>query len=121
MPIDYKDYPDNWKEITKEIRIRANNKCELCFAPNSTIVLRDKTTGKWDLFRFNYSKEIYKKVKIILTTHHIDCNKKNNHPLNLLALCQRCHLRLDLLKHINNRRKNNENKRRRLVRNTKSN
>jgi hypothetical protein len=43
-------------------------------------------------------------TKIIITVHHIDSDKKNSHPLNLLALCQRCHLRLDLQKHIAKRK-----------------
>ena len=32
MPINYKDYPDNWKEIRKVILSRAGRECELCGA-----------------------------------------------------------------------------------------
>jgi len=77
MPINYKDYPKNWKEIRKVIMSRANGKCELCDAEN-------------------YKPHWKTKSKVVLTIHHIDRDKSNNHPLNLIALCQRCHLRLDL-------------------------
>lgn len=86
MPINYKDYPENWKEIRANIIERAGNRCELCDAENHKPHWK---TGS----------------KVVLTIHHIDGNKNNNNPLNLIALCQRCHLRLDLYKHIKNRKR----------------
>ena len=77
MPINYKDYPHDWKEIRIEILLRANNRCELCNAEN-------------------YRPHWKTGSKVILTIAHIDQNKKNNKRYNLLALCQRCHLKIDL-------------------------
>ena len=103
MPIDYKKYPKNWKtEIRPAILKRAGNRCELCGAPNHETVIRPgnrKTVVFRRLWYFEsenlaIAKNV-KKVKIILTIHHIDSNIKNNDHCNLIALCQRCHLRLD--------------------------
>jgi 5-methylcytosine-specific restriction endonuclease McrA len=76
MPIDYKDYHENWQAIRKSILRRAKNRCELCNAENKKPHWR---TGS----------------KVVLTVHHINFNKKDNRGINLIALCQRCHLRLD--------------------------
>ena len=84
MPMNLKDYPDNWKWLSKQVRKRNDNKCELCDAENGKPHWK---TGS----------------KVVLTVHHIDGDKKNNSERNLIALCQRCHLRLDLEKHIKNR------------------
>ena len=87
MPIDYKDYPANWKtEIRPAILERAKNCCEFCGIENYTI----KDNG----------------VKVVLTIAHLD-HDKLNHDVDLsrlAALCQRCHLRYDLGKHIANRK-----------------
>lgn len=85
MPVDYKKYPENWKEIRKRILNRANNRCELCNAENGKSHWK---TGS----------------KVVLTIHHIDGNVKNNQNCNLIALCQRCHLRLDKCRRINNKK-----------------
>ena len=77
MPIDYSKYPEDWKEIRQAILARAENKCELCGAEN-------------------YRSHPITGSKVILTIHHIDHNITNNKPYNLMAACQKCHLRLDL-------------------------
>lgn len=71
-------YHPEWKLISLKIRIeRAKNKCEKCGIENG--------------------KQIEgKKGKIILTVAHIDQDPTNNNFNNLLALCQRCHFKLDL-------------------------
>ncbi|HEC87929.1 MAG TPA: HNH endonuclease [Thermoplasmata archaeon] len=83
MPIDLKKYPGNWKDISKAVKIKAGNRCELCDAE------ADRPHWKTG-------------SKVIITVHHIDGNPMNNSPHNLIALCQRCHLRLDFEKHIQN-------------------
>jgi len=84
-PCDYKKYPSNWKWIRLEIMARSNNRCELC---NSE----------------NYKPHWKTKSKVVLTIHHIDYDIKNNKPYNLLALCQRCHNKLDMPLRIRNRK-----------------
>ena len=77
MPVDYSDYPPDWKLRSKFIRFhRAKNHCEKCGVKNG------EPNGRgW---------------KVVLTVAHVfDKSKKNGSFLNLAALCQKCHLRLD--------------------------
>lgn len=106
MPCDYKEYPDNWKWLSKQIIADAGDRCELCYAPNHEMIVRDKNSGyPWQLAENCGDGHYYPKLtKVILTVHHIDSDKKNNTKHNLIALCQRCHLRLDIGKHIRNRK-----------------
>lgn len=64
------DYPDNWHEIANDIKDQAQWKCEHCQHPHDT--------GKG----------------YMLGVHHLDMNKANCTYENLVALCQRCHLRI---------------------------
>jgi 5-methylcytosine-specific restriction endonuclease McrA len=76
MPIDYKKYPKNWKMIRQEIIWRSNDRCELCNAEN-------------------YMPHWKTNSKVVLTVHHINFNPQDNRMCNLIALCQRCHIKLD--------------------------
>jgi len=62
------EYPENWDEIALEIKCAANFECKHCGHVD------DQPSGH------------------VLTVHHIDGDKSNCDPLNLVALCQRCHL-----------------------------
>lgn len=80
MPISperKKLYPDNWDKISLLIRQKAGWKCELCnnLQNNSHFI-----TGSI----------------VILTVHHINNDPTDNRKINLIALCQRCHNRLDM-------------------------
>jgi hypothetical protein len=109
MPIDLSTYPPNWQEIRERIQKRAGNKCEFCEVPNGMEVIRDLPSGKWysvpevyglrvelpmndwlDLFGAEPSK-----VRIVLTTAHLDHDIQNNEDSNLRFLCQQCHNRHD--------------------------
>lgn len=86
MPIDYSQYPKNWKLISKFIRFyRAKNKCEWCGIEN-------------------YQPHPEKGYKVVLTVAHLDQDIKNNSFFNLAALCQRCHLNHDRATNIRNRK-----------------
>ncbi len=87
MPIDYKKYPKDWKEIRARILERANNCCELCPAEN-------------------YKPHWKTGSKVVLTIHHINFDITDNRDVNLLALCQRCHLKLDIGQKLLKRNKN---------------
>lgn len=127
MPINYKEYPPNWKtEIRPAILERANNCCEFCGVENYAIGYRDLEGEFYKLsfiedeleIRGNdmfcnilsncYDKkgEPTKPIKIVLTIAHLD-HDKLNHEINLerlKALCQKCHLGYDIKNHIQNRK-----------------
>lgn len=62
-------YPANWEEIAHAVKSKSHWRCESCGHTND-----------------------YESAHI-LTVHHIDGNPTNNTTPNLIALCQRCHLR----------------------------
>ena len=107
MPIDYNEYPPNWKtEIRPRILARANNCCEECGVENHRIIKR-YPNGKWEyITTFTSRLKFYGYTKVILTIAHLNHDKlnwdvKDEH---LKALCQRCHLKLDIKHHTTNRK-----------------
>lgn len=100
MPCDYKKYPKNWKWLSKQIVARGHGRCELCHVKNHLDYWRSPEGEAW-----GYEMPGYKKVKIILTVHHINYDVTDNSERNLILLCQRCHLRLDLPFKMANRKK----------------
>ena len=109
MPIDYKRYPKNWKEIRKRILERAGNKCEFCGLENGITVYRARINNKVQWFKtLNQLQkavpqiemfDFYKKhtAKVVLTIAHLDHDETNHNVIDdrLRALCQLCHLRYD--------------------------
>ncbi len=69
-------YPDNWKRISILVRKRADWRCELCSAEAGR---PNPRTGS----------------KVVLTVHHINGDPTDNRRMNLIALCQEHHNRLD--------------------------
>ena len=119
MPIDYKNYPKNWKtHIRPDILFRAKNCCEFCGIENGLTIERGYWEGKeayqdvmknegaiYDAENSKFITSDYlgslekpsgKLITIVLTIAHIDNDVSNNDYLNLKALCQRCHNRLDV-------------------------
>jgi len=77
MPINYKKYDKDWRNISSQIRFeRAQNRCENCGAENYK---PHPLTGK----------------KVVLTVAHLNRDISDNRPENLKALCQLCHLNHD--------------------------
>jgi len=126
MPWNKKYYPPNWSEIRTRILKRARNKCEICGVNNYDIINKSDRTivsfqqldmvsskCKYGGYSYSQSLKIHGLTKIILTIAHLD-HDKHNHEVRddrLQALCQRCHLNLDMKQHvsnrINNKHKNN--------------
>jgi 5-methylcytosine-specific restriction endonuclease McrA len=120
MPINYKDYPPNWKEIRARILKRANNRCEGCGLSNGYIytTVKGKPQGirahVWplinDLKRSGFTQQQALKyfgyTTVVLTIAHLDHDKENWDVTDerLRAWCQRCHLNYDRWRHIENRR-----------------
>jgi hypothetical protein len=113
-------YPKDWRAISKRIREREGQRCKQCKAPNGETVIRgqagdagsymlpdgavhDADTGehRGDALGSEYEG---RPVRIVLTCAHLDHDPTNNADDNLAALCQRCHLALDLLQHVANAR-----------------
>lgn len=101
MPIDYKQYPSNWKtEIRPAILERDNHCCKFCHLPNYCFI--NKKTREICL------PDEDNVTRIILTIAHLDQDKTNNDYENLAALCQKCHLGIDLKHHMENARATRE-------------
>lgn len=111
-------YPKNWKDIRNFILKRANNRCEFCGIENKSIIVyryngkniddydyaEPSEFSKYKQFEqldktwteYEEHKQIdYRKAKVILTVAHLDHTPENCSPLNLRALCQRCHNKYD--------------------------
>lgn len=90
MPIDYADYPEDWRQISDRIRFeRAGGRCEgsPAYPDCRAEHLRPHPeTGS----------------KVVLTVAHLDHDTTNNADGNLRAWCQRCHLTYDADHHARN-------------------
>jgi hypothetical protein len=108
-PMDRSRYPANWKEIATRVKDAAGWCCQVCGVGHRTKLLRDNpdSYGVWR----------QRVVEVILTVHHIGAPKPDGSPgdpadkldcrdENLIALCQRCHLRADREHHIQTRERN---------------
>lgn len=81
MPMQRDLYPADWERISQRIRFeRAGGVCEWCGAVHGAI---HPETGS----------------RVILTVAHLDHNPSNCDDDNLVALCQRCHLKYDAEEH----------------------
>lgn len=132
MPIDYSHYPPNWlTEIRPRIMQRADNRCEKCGVKHDSIIRRDPhkpwifryateadlqmVSASVDHYRFTYAAALkyFGFTRVILTIAHLDHDKENWEVSDdrLQALCQRCHLKLDIKHHQENRKYGRNHKR----------
>lgn len=118
MPINKSDYPENWDEISLQVRTEAGFACEWCKAPADKVIRRNSTVG-WELVEeisacptcviektadMTWGRlKFYGLTRIIIGVAHLDRDSSNNERHNLAALCQRCHLRHDIKQHFQNR------------------
>lgn len=119
-------YPENWEEISRSIRERAGWKCEGCGVANGAVGYRDINGRFWsekDLQRSDGDHPPLRRnmTKIVLTVAHLGAplpdgspgdkhDKMDVRPENLQALCQRCHLALDMADHVANAKATRERK-----------
>lgn len=122
MPIDYSEYPPNWKtEVVPRIRQRAGNMCEWCGVMNGAYILRLPKTQDLEGYVYVTGPEDthggVTPTLIVLTTAHLGVSKPDGAPgdkhdkhdvrdENLAYLCQGCHLGFDRQDHILHRREN---------------
>lgn len=120
MPIDYKEYHPEFRSgtIHEAVVARSGNHCEECNVENGAIIKRDGDTYRYanacefeNIVRLSDAgypvTRVIKQlglIKIVLTKSHTDHNKHNNDLSNIRHLCQRCHLRHDMDRHIRNRK-----------------
>lgn len=80
-------YPANWERVSAEVRARSGGRCEC--------------TGQCGLHRGRRCVERHgqparwARGRIVLTVMHLNHDKTDSRRKNLLAACQRCHLRYD--------------------------
>lgn len=121
MPWNKARYPENWAEISHQIRfVRAGGKCERCGLAHGQIGRRDRS-GVWhdqaeiDAMPWDEMTRLFRPFKkyttVWLTTAHLGVpypdgrpgdkhNKMDCRPENLAALCQGCHLAEDRADHV---------------------
>lgn len=112
MPIkseNKKLYPKNWDMIRRQILARAGNKCESCGIKNHVFGYREKDGTFIETGEGHQSDAAlidgHKPIMIVLTIAHLNHNPTDNRPVNLKALCQRCHNRHDIIHRLNNARR----------------
>ena len=99
MPINYKDYPPNWKAIALNVKIQSNWHCEKCRKPCR------RGLEPWEDLEYrllNHSNQNWiklyregKKGRFTLTVSHQNHIKMDVSRSNLKALCSVCHLKYD--------------------------
>lgn len=91
MPINYKQYPQDWKERRERILKRAGHCCELCSVRNHSWIIR--SGDRYTLADAMSPGSVY----VVLTIAHLDHDRENENVPDerLRALCQRCHLNYD--------------------------
>ena len=99
MPVDYNNYPPHWKDrIRPDILKRDGYRCKKCGLRHKITGYRDQNGAfiECDEFMTRWAHENGKKpFRIILTVAHLCHYSHCDNYLHLVALCQRCHFRLD--------------------------
>ena len=92
-------YPADWKDRRRAVLDRAGNRCELCGVPNRTFIQRRiDHPAIWRLMGPGGSGKSFlwdRAIEVVLTVAHLDPTYSSHELKHLLALCQRCHLKID--------------------------
>src|SRR5262245_11789477 len=121
-PMNRRDYPADWPLISERIRERAGHKCEWCGVPNHKLILRGKDARyvwydsaqdchftpdgrpiRMDELPDDFIESKY--IRVVLTVAHLNHDPADCRSENLVALCQRCHLRYAAKHHAETRRR----------------
>jgi hypothetical protein len=112
-------YPPEWPQIRARILSRAGNACERCGVSNYALGGRSRTgtflpaapkgekllgldwpkPGEESFCGYGEALERLRIIRIVLTVAHLNHTPEDCRDENLLALCQRCHLALDIDHH----------------------
>lgn len=95
-------YPKDWKAISLRVREEAGQRCEWCGVPNRTLITRTPDGWREHVHTGVCLGEACAATAIVLTVAHLDHRPENVERSNLVALCQRCHLRYDAKEHRRN-------------------
>jgi hypothetical protein len=117
-----------YREFVRVLLDRSGNACEQCGAPNGARVARfslpefaawwwddldgigrDHNGLKWPEYNYwtmkmAYPEAEFRAVKIIIGPAHLNRTPGDLDPRNSRALCQRCHIVLDVPQHVENSR-----------------
>ena len=97
--MNYSEYHPDWKDIIRPAILKRDNyRCRVCSILHKATVYKTSTGAymECDEFTAAWAENAGKKVfKLSLQIAHIDHNKSNNDPANLLTLCPRHHSRMD--------------------------
>lgn len=102
MPIDYREYPTNWKAIRARIMFRAGEWRASCHSQGEIIT---EARCEWCNAENHAPHPITGSI-VVITVAHLDRDKENHQVSDdrLAALCQACHLGYDLEHHMHVRR-----------------
>lgn len=90
-----KNYPENWKQISIDIRNRSGGRCECegeCGLHNGNDLF-EKEGHRCNEINGELAK--FARGKVMLTVAHLNHTPMDCRYENLKAMCQRCHLRYD--------------------------
>jgi 5-methylcytosine-specific restriction endonuclease McrA len=110
-------YPADWKAIRNRILERAGHHCERCGKPNGVRLFVLPNGVWWDSAYYTWrdncgrwlgpehpDQDNDRFTRVVLTiAHWPDPTPENCADENLWALCQACHLRIDMDVHVANR------------------
>lgn len=97
--MQYKEYSPDWRDIIRPAILKRDNyKCKVCGINHKIRVYKNKA-GKYvecDKFIEEWAKANgYKVFTLYLQVAHMDHNKQNNDPSNLVTLCPVHHAKND--------------------------